>query len=170
MKTGTMNPQWMRRLAMLATAALLAGCQTGQAGVGGASDKPATETVMLKGSHWQLVELVSSDDANGTVRPRDASQYQLHLNADGTANLKLDCNRANGPWSATPSPSGTSGAFSIGPAAMTRAMCAPGSLDQRIGRELQFIRSFMIKDGRLNLALMADGGIQVWARLPDTAK
>lgn len=116
----------------------------------------------LGGSHWRLVELVSSDDAIGTVRPADPAQYQMHLNADGSVNLKLDCNRANGPWSSVMSPDGVSGVFKIGPVAMTRAMCAPGSLDQRIGRELQYIRSYTVKDGRLNLSLMADGGIQTW--------
>jgi heat shock protein HslJ len=147
---------------IFAAAMLLAGCQTDSSNSSQATAKATPQAVELGGTHWQLVELVSSDDAIGTVRPADPTQYRMHLNADGTANLKLDCNRANGPWSSVKSADGVSGVFNIGPAAMTRAMCAPGSLDQRIGRELQYIRSYVIKDGKLNLSMMADGGIQVW--------
>jgi heat shock protein HslJ len=151
-----------RNAAGAALALVLAGCQTDQANNGQKTDAAAVQEVELAGTSWQLVELVSSDDAVGTVRPANPDLYQMALNADGTANLKLDCNRANGPWSAVKSTDGVSGVFNIGPAAMTRAMCAPGSLDQRIGRELQYIRSYVLKDGLLNLSLMADGGIQIW--------
>lgn len=149
--------------AFVVVALALSGCQTDRSANNKTAANVSADSVELGGTHWQLVELVSSDDAIGTVRPSDPSQYQLHLNADGTANMQLDCNRANGPWSAVKSADGVSGVFTFGPAAMTRAMCPPGSLDTRIGRELQYIRSYLIKDGRLNLSLMADGGIQVWS-------
>jgi heat shock protein HslJ len=147
---------------LIAAGILLAGCQTGQALSSTATNSLQSGVIELSGSHWQLAELISSDDAIGIVRPADPAVYQLHLNPDGTANLRLDCNRANGPWSSAKAGDGLTGAFTIGPVAMTRAMCSPTSLDQRIGRELQLIRSYTLKDGRLNLAMMADGGIQVW--------
>jgi len=37
-------------------------------------------------------------------------------------------------------------------------MCPPGSLHDHIVKQLPFVRSFVIKDGRLFLSLMADGG------------
>ena len=43
--------------------------------------------------------------------------------------------------------------------ALTRAMCPPGSLHDRIARDWTNIRSYTVKDGRLFLSLMADGGI-----------
>lgn len=152
----------LKALTLLASTALVASCQTDNSANGEASTKEPLQTVELGGTHWKLVELVSSDDAIGIARPADPTQYQMHLNTDGTANLTLDCNRANGPWSSVKAADGVSGVFSIGPAIMTRAMCAPGSLDTRISRELQFIQSYFVKDGRLYLSLMADGGIQVW--------
>ena len=42
---------------------------------------------------------------------------------------------------------------------MTRAACPPGSLHDRLVRQWPFIRSYVIKDGRLFLSLMADGGV-----------
>ena len=37
-------------------------------------------------------------------------------------------------------------------------MCPPGSLHDHIVRQWPFVRSYIIKDGRLFLLLMADGG------------
>jgi len=42
---------------------------------------------------------------------------------------------------------------------LTRAMCPPGSLHDRIVRHLPIVRSYVVRDGRLFLSLMADGGI-----------
>lgn len=40
--------------------------------------------------------------------------------------------------------------------------CAPDSLDQRIIRDLAYVRSYRLKDGNLYMSLMADGGIYEW--------
>jgi membrane-bound inhibitor of C-type lysozyme len=42
--------------------------------------------------------------------------------------------------------------------AMTRAMCPPGSLHDQIVKQLPNVRSYVLKDGRLFLSLVADGG------------
>lgn len=44
-------------------------------------------------------------------------------------------------------------------AALTRAKCPDGSLHDRIVKHWTYIRSYVIRDGHLFLALMADGGI-----------
>ena len=43
--------------------------------------------------------------------------------------------------------------------AVTRAMCPPGSLHDQIISQWNTMRSYVIRDGRLFLSLMADGGI-----------
>ena len=43
--------------------------------------------------------------------------------------------------------------------AVTRAMCPPGSLHDHMIKQLPYVRSYVLKDGRLFLSLMADGGI-----------
>ena len=102
------------------------------------------------------------DDAQGTSRPTDRNLYTLELNPDGTAAMRLNCNRGRADWTAKPVAAGDSGNFIFGPLAMTRALCPPPSLDERIAKDMTFVRSFLLKDGRLNLSLMADGGIYVW--------
>jgi len=116
----------------------------------------------LAGTRWRLVEIQSMDDTIGTTRPSDRNLYTLDLNVDGRAALRLNCNRGVGQWSAQPIANGAEGNFAIGPVAMTRALCPPPSLDERIARDMDYVRSFLLKDGRLYLSLMADGGIYVW--------
>ena len=55
-----------------------------------ASSGPAQR---LAGTRWRLVEIQSMDDAIGTARPSDRDLYTLDLNRDGTAAMRLDCNR-----------------------------------------------------------------------------
>jgi para-nitrobenzyl esterase len=38
-------------------------------------------------------------------------------------------------------------------------MCPPGSLSDRFLKDFQYMRSYVIKDGKLHISLMADGGI-----------
>jgi heat shock protein HslJ len=137
-----------------------------------ASDEAVPEAVkptsgnLLAGTGWHLVAFQSMDDAMGTERPADPSRYTMRLESDGTVTMRLNCNRARGTWSAAPSSDGASGRFEFGPLAATRAICPPPSMDERIAAQAAYIRSYVLKDGRLYLSLMADGGIFVWT--PDT--
>jgi para-nitrobenzyl esterase len=106
----------------------------------------------LGGTSWQLVRFQGGDGAVAT--PDDKGKYTVAFAADGTINMRIDCNRGRGGWkSAGP------GQLEFGPMAITRAMCPPGSLHDQIVRQWPFVRSYVVKDGRLYLSLMADGGI-----------
>lgn len=118
----------------------------------------------LAGTQWRLVEFRSMDDKQGTTRPGEGTLYTMWLHGDGTVTMQLNCNRANGTWSATPSSDAASGRFEFGPLAATRALCPPPSMDESIVAQSSYVRSYLLKDGRLHLSLMADGGIYVWAR------
>ncbi len=125
---------------------------------------------ILAGTAWRLIEFQSMDDATGTVRPEPSALYTMRLHGDGTVNLRLNCNLANGSWTAVPSSEGSNGNFEFGPLAMTRALCPPPSMDESFAAQAQYIRSYLLKDGRLYLSLMADGGIYAWEPLKeDTA-
>ena len=43
-----------------------------------------------------------------------------------------------------------------------RALCPPPSMDESIVAQSAFVRSCLLKGGRLYLSLMADGGIYAW--------
>lgn len=105
----------------------------------------------LVGPVWQLVRFRGGDDR--VLAPIDKTHYTLQFRADGTVSARIDCNRGQGGYKTT----GTSG-IEFGPMAITRAMCPPGSMHDHVVRQLPHVRSYVIRNGRLFLSLMADGG------------
>jgi para-nitrobenzyl esterase len=117
---------------------ILAGCQS-------------VPTTSLEGSSWRLVQLKFSD---GTIRAAiDRSRYTIGFGANGVLNVRFDCNRGRGIWT-----SSGPGNLEFGDLALTRALCPTGSLYDDLLRQWPQVRSYVIKDTRLHLFLMADGG------------
>jgi para-nitrobenzyl esterase len=106
----------------------------------------------LGGTSWQLVKFQGGDDK--TLTPDDKTKYTIAFTTDGRVSARIDCNRGAGAWKST-----GRNQLEFGPLALTRAMCPPGSLHDRIAKDWEFVRSYVIKDGHLVLSLMADGGI-----------
>lgn len=138
-------------------AVLLAGCATTTRDAG----KP------LSGTSWRLVELQSMDDTQGTTRANGPDRYTITFGAEGTAYMKLDCNRGRSSYE-TKITGADQGSLQFGNIASTMAMCPPNSLSEKLSQQLGFVRSYVLRDGRLNMSLMADGGILVWE--PTTAE
>ncbi len=118
--------------------------------------------VTLAGTSWRLVNFQSSDDAIGTVVPPRLDRYTLVFTPEGDITMQLDCNRLSARWT---SPS--DGSLNISPGRMTRAACGEGALDSQIARDLVYVRSYVMADNNLALALQADGGIYLWAPEPE---
>lgn len=117
----------------------------------------------LAGTQWQLLAIQSMDDAQGTTKVPEPQRFTLRFDANGNASLLLDCNRGFATWKAEPAADGLTGSLNFGPVAATRALCPPPHLDERIARDLPFVRGYRLQNGRLFLSLMADGGIYEWA-------
>jgi heat shock protein HslJ len=143
-----------RSLALLAPLALAACGAMPMAGQPTTAGAPS-----LVGTTWELVQVQSMDDAQGSIRLPDPSLYTLHFGADGRVALRLNCNRAMGPFQVQVSTDGRSGSLRFGPLAGTRAMCPSPSMDEKLLRDLADVRSYLVRDGQLHLSLMADGGI-----------
>ncbi len=117
-----------------------------------AQGTPASAPSDLAGTSWQLVKFQGGDDT--TLTPDDRAKYTIAFGTDGRVSVRFDCNRGSGAWS-----SAGPNQLQFGPLALTRAMCPTGSLHDRIARHWSWFRSYTMKDGRLFLSLMADGGI-----------
>ena len=100
-----------------------------------------------------------SDDT--TLTPDDRAKYTIEFAAGGGLTARVDCNRGRGTWS-----SGGANQIAFSPMAVTRATCAPGSLHDQIVKQWGNIRSYVMRDGHLFLALMADGGIYEFEPVP----
>ena len=125
---------------------------------GCAQPEPLGGTATLGGTSWQLVKFQGGD---GTVlAPDEKARYTVAFGADGKVNVRFDCNRGFGGWN-----SPQKGRLEFGPMGMTRAMCPPESLHDHLVKRWPYVRSYVIKDGRLYLSLMADGGVYEFERL-----
>lgn len=120
---------------------------------------PSNDAAPLAGTSWQLVRFRGGDDT--IVTPDDGTKYTLAFGADGALTARIDCNRGRGTWK-SPGPN----QLELGPLALTRAMCPPGSMHDRIVKQWAFIRSYMTRNGRLFLSLAADGGIYEFEPAP----
>ena len=119
----------------------------------GCADVPAPEARSdLAGTAWQLVRFEGGD---GTVLEPDAkSKYTVAFAGDGSMTVRIDCNRGSSSWtSAGPNQ------LQLGRLALTRAACPSPSLHDRVVKHWPYVRSYVIRDARLYLSLMADGGI-----------
>jgi len=105
----------------------------------------------LGGTSWQLVNFEGSD--GHTLTPDDRSKYTISFDTAGAVAVRIDCNRGRGSWK-SPGPS----QLQLGPLALTRAMCPPGSLHDQIVKQWSYVRSYTMRNGHLFLSLMADGG------------
>lgn len=135
----------------------LAGCQSPQ------PDPPVGSLVFagLGGTSWRLTEFQSMDDSQGTTRMADPSKYTITFDPNGSVAVRFDCNRGMGTWR-NPIANATGGTLEFGRMAVTKAYCPPPSYGEKLEQHLRYVRSFVIRDGRLTMSLMADGGILVW--------
>jgi para-nitrobenzyl esterase len=86
--------------------------------------------------------------------PEDPGRYTLVFDSGGQAFLQLDCNRGRSTWT-----SDTDGQLRFGPVASTNALCDDGQRSERYAAQLEFVRSYLLRDGHLFLATLADGAI-----------
>lgn len=116
----------------------------------------------LAGTHWELTAIESMDDAQGKMRIAKPELFTASFGTDGRISLRLDCNRGTASWTAEPAADGVSGSIAFGPVAATRALCPAPHLDEKVARDLGDVRGYLLKDGKLFLTLMADGGTYEW--------
>jgi heat shock protein HslJ/membrane-bound inhibitor of C-type lysozyme len=135
-----------------APALLMIACTSGTATL------PSGAAPGLGGTSWQLVKFESGDGK--VLTPDDPAKYTVAFGADGSVSARIDCNRGRGTWK-----SSGPNQLELGQLALTRALCPPGSLHDRIVKDWLFVRSYTLKDGNLFLALMADAGIYELAPL-----
>jgi para-nitrobenzyl esterase len=112
----------------------------------------------LSGTTWRLVKFEGGDGK--VMRPPNPDSFTLDFQRGGTLVARVDCNRGRGSWKVTP-PSG----IEVETKVMTRAYCGPDSMDAQVLKHMGFIRSYTMKNGRLFLSLMADGGIYEYERV-----
>jgi heat shock protein HslJ len=110
----------------------------------------------IAGIEWQWERFLSGDGS--TIEVDDPSRYTLTLNADGTYQIRVDCNRGSGKYTLD----GSSLLLEHG--ALTRAMCPPDSLHDTYLDQLSHVRTWVLDGDKLVLNLEADAGNMVFGQ------
>ena len=138
------------------------GAETSDAATETAQTDATPAAFVLASTNWQLIQITSGSEAPIEV---EAGLYTLAINADGTAAMRLDCNRGTGPWEGASGDDVNAGSFTFGAIGMTRRMCMPGSISDRVAADLARIDAF--KFGDQALMLTGDDGqlVYSWEKL-----
>jgi len=102
--------------------------------------------------HWQRTQ---SD--GGSVVASAPDRYTLTFLGGGRVAVRADCNRGSAPYEVN----GT--AMKVGPVALTRMGCPPGTQDAEFVQSLARVTSYSIADGELVLTLEAAGSMRLKA-------
>jgi heat shock protein HslJ len=103
----------------------------------------------LVGTNWLWTSLTNPA---GLTTISDPSRYSILFNADGTANIKADCNNVGATYTIESSNIG----INLGPA--TLAACPEDSQDQQFLAGLENARIYFFEGGDLFMDLFADAG------------
>ena len=119
---------------------------------GAMSDTYQPATTHLASTAWRLVKIMSMDDSD--YEPDDRLKYTLVLDENGDFALQSDCNHGTGRWY-----SEHTGHLQFGPITSTDLQCHPDSISDKYLAQFSWVRSYVMKNGHLFLATMADGSI-----------
>ncbi len=112
----------------------------------------------ITGVVWQWSETQMSDDT--VVTPNNPEDYYLSFSPDGSVVGQIDCNRAFGSYT-------TDGSQITMMLATTRMHCGDDSQDTAYALNLAQVTSFVIRDGKLALAMPMDAGIVIYEPVLD---
>ena len=112
----------------------------------------------LVGKTWYLAEIQYMDDTSKT--PEDPAQYTVEFLADGSLNIKADCNNASGTYALN----GSSLSIVLGP--MTLAACPPESLSDEFVNNLGIATAYLFEGNDLFIATQMDGAVMKFTPAP----
>jgi heat shock protein HslJ len=110
----------------------------------------------ITGVTWQWQQTLYNNDHKSV--PADPSHYTVTFNPDGALNIRADCNRGGGKYTAEGK------RLSMEVTHTTRAMCPPDSLDQAFIKDLNAAAGYFFIEGHLYLDLKYDTGTMKFAR------
>jgi heat shock protein HslJ len=114
------------------------------------------EVRAILGVEWKWLGSRYNDDTS--LRPADPSRYTVRLEAHGSVQARVDCNRAGGRYRLAER------RLTIELMHSTMAACEPGSLEAVFRKDLARTGHFRLKDGRLFVDLGYDTGTMEFGR------
>lgn len=121
----------------------------------GGTTPPANDAAQLVGPVWQWQGTTTPKEE---IKVTDPTRYTIQFNADGSANIKNDCNNIL----ATYTTDGQKITLKLGPT--TLMACPPDSQDVMFAQQLSAASIYFFKDGMLYLDLLADAGTMQFSK------
>jgi heat shock protein HslJ len=112
---------------------------------------PSVAAPALAGTVWRFVRFRGADSAN--LKPDAQASYTIDFRANGRLAAVIGCRRAEATWVA----SGRE--LQIGALALKGHACSSGALHDHLIKNLGRVRSYVIRDMHLSLALMGNTGV-----------
>jgi heat shock protein HslJ len=109
----------------------------------------------ITGTLWKWQTTIFSDDRR--VETSTPERYTVQFGDNGRLTVRADCNTGFGSYRRDGE------RLSIGPVALTRALCPPDSLDQQFLAQLEAVRGVSRDGERLVLLLALDSGSMIFA-------
>jgi para-nitrobenzyl esterase len=135
----------------LLLALLTVGCARSSERLAGAGAGVASSA--LAGTKWTLVQFTGR--RNDDVRvPAAVENYDITFGADGKVAVQADCDAGTGLWS-TPERS----VLKFSQLAIARGTCQPASMSYKFLRDVAHMNTYVVRNGRLHISLIADGGV-----------
>lgn len=156
MKRLTLTATFFSRLLALAAVFVISctalSTEPGGGDAGANADTIPDQANDLAGTSWRLLNITSMDDT--VLVPDDPDKYTLEFGVDDRVTMRADCNRGSASWSSEAPPR-----LTFSPVAATLALCPPPSISEQYLKQFEWVRSYVMRDGHLFLATMADGAI-----------
>jgi len=143
--------------ALVLASLVLAGCRSVT------QSEAAPGALSLQDTDWVLIEYKSGRAGEDAVEVAPYT-YTLRLDASGSAQFKLDCNRGTSTWQASPMRDG-GGSLTFGRIAATMAACATDARNEVVLRDMERVTGYSVYDGRLTMSLGSSGESYVWDRI-----
>jgi len=141
----------LRIISTLCAVLAMTACDNGAEQSAGSS-VPAAEPAAapsLIGTRWEWVSTITPVER---TEARDPTRYTLLLQADGKAQVQLDCNRGAGNYELADNK------LTFGPLLSTRMACPEDTQDHIYMEQLGKIGSYFVRDGELYLEMPYDSG------------
>ena len=128
---------------------LVAGCTQPSKAPEAASD--LLDGFVLADTSWELTAITDNQTQGSTVANVETGLYTMLIRADGTAAFRLDCNRGFGTWEGEARTSPNSGSLTFSETGVTKALCPPQSISDRVAADISKFGTFRIEGEQLLL-------------------
>lgn len=128
----------------------------------GASDSELP--LLLAESSWVLAEITAGQAAAAQSEAVEEGLYTLIFRADGSAAMRFDCNRGFGRWQVVEDGGAGQGSIAITDMGVTKALCPPTSISDRVIADFAAFDRFRITGEQLELEIEQKNVSYHWVR------